>query len=85
MLNSEFLQDLSNRISSLFPMAASARAEVENSIQEVLQSAFSRLNLVTREEFDAQLKVLERAEATIAELEEKVATLEKSANQPGGE
>lgn len=77
MLNNDFLQELSSRISALMPMAASVRADVEKSIQELLQSAFSRLNLVTREEFDAQMKVLERAEKTIATLEEKIAMLEK--------
>ena len=78
MLNNEFLQDISQRIASLLPMAAQARKDVERSVEEVLQSAFSKLNLVTREEFDAQQKVLERAEQTIAVLEEKVAGLEKA-------
>ena len=78
MLNNAFFQDLSNRISQLMPMANSVREDVEESIQEVLQSAFSRLNLVTREEFDAQLKVLERAENTIADLEKKITALEKN-------
>jgi len=62
----------------LIPMANSTREDVEGSIHEVLQSAFSQLNLITREEFDAQLKVLERAENTIAALEVKITALEKS-------
>ena len=78
MLNNEFLQDLSNRISRLIPMATSARKDIEGSISETLQSAFSHLNLVTREEFDAQLKVLQRAELTIAALEDKITALEKA-------
>jgi BMFP domain-containing protein YqiC len=78
MLDNEILKDLSNRISKLMPMAAGVREDVEKNIQDILQLAFSRLNLVTREEFDAQLKVLERAEQTIAELENKVAELEKN-------
>lgn len=78
MLNNVFLKDLSNRISKLIPMASGVREDVEDGIQEVLQSAFSRLNLVTREEFEAQLKVLDRAESTIAALEEKITALEKN-------
>lgn len=78
MLNNEFLQDLSSRISRLLPMAASVRSEVEKNVQETLQGAFARLNLVTREEFEAQLKVLERAQQTIAALEEKVTVLEQA-------
>ena len=78
MLNNEFLQDVSNRISGLLPMAAGVREDVEKNIERVLQSAFGRLNLVTREEFDAQQKVLQRAESAIAELEEQIKTLEVS-------
>ncbi len=83
MLNNEFLSDLSNKIATMMPMAQSVRNDVEKNIHEALQSAFSRLNLVTREEFDAQLKVLERAEQTIAKLEEKIQAMENAqAHEP---
>ena len=88
MLNNEFLNDLSARITRLLPLATEVKEEAEKNIQHALQSAFSRLNLVTREEFDAQMKVLERAEQTIAELETKIAALEKAGKltpQAGGE
>lgn len=77
MLDNEILKDLSTRISRLMPMAAGVREDVEKNIQGILQQAFSRLNLVTREEFDAQLKVLERAQQTIARLEDEIAALEQ--------
>jgi len=85
MLNNEFLQDLSNQITRLLPMASEARDEVKKNVQQTLEGAFARLNLVTREEFEAQLKVLERAEQTIARLEEKIEALEQGqqANAPG--
>jgi len=85
MLNNEFLQDLSNQITRLLPMASEARDEVKKNVKQTLEGAFARLNLVTREEFEAQLKVLERAEQTIARLEEKIEALEKGrqANAPG--
>jgi len=85
MLNNEFLQDLSNQITRLLPMASEARDEVKKNVQQTLEGAFARLNLVTREEFEAQLKVLERAEQTIARLEEKIEALEQDqqANAPG--
>jgi len=78
MINNELLKELSARISALLPMASEAKEDVEKSIQDLLSSTFSRLNLVTREEFDAQLKVLARAQNTIAGLEEKIARLEKA-------
>lgn len=77
MLDNDILRDLSARISRLMPMAAGVREDVEKGVHDILQSTFARLNLVTREEFEAQLKVLERAEQTIASLEEKIAALEQ--------
>lgn len=77
MLNNEFLQDLSSRITRLMPVAADLRDEMEKNVQATLQGAFARLNLVTREEFDAQVKVLARAEETISRLEAKLAALEQ--------
>ena len=85
MINNELLKYLSGKITALLPMATEAKEDVENSIQELLASTFARLNLVTRKEFDAQLKVLSRAEETIAKLEEKIARLEETqVNHPAG-
>ena len=41
-----------------------------------LRSGLGRLDLVTRDEFDAQLKVLERTRARLAALEERLKVLE---------
>jgi BMFP domain-containing protein YqiC len=86
MINNELLEDLSGKITALIPMATEAKEDVEKSIQELLGSTFARLNLVTRKEFDAQLKVLCRAEETIAKLEKKIARLEEAqVNHPAGQ
>ena len=78
MINNELLKEISARITALTPIAANMKEDVEKGIQEILGSVFTRLDLVTREEFDAQLKVLARAEKTISFLEAKVAQLEES-------
>ena len=86
MINNELLEGLSGKITALLPIATEAKEDVENSIQELLASTFARLNLVTRKEFDAQLKVLSRAEETIAKLEGIIARLEEAKiNHPGGQ
>lgn len=86
MINNELLEDLSGKITALLPMATEAKEDVEKSIHELLGSTFAHLNLVTRKEFDAQLKVLSRAEETIAMLEEKVTRLEEAQiNHPAGQ
>jgi BMFP domain-containing protein YqiC len=53
------------------------RSDLEAHFQRVLQSGARRLDLVSREEFDAQTKVLERSRALIGELEARVRALEE--------
>lgn len=43
--------------------------------KEILQSAFQSLNLVTREEFDVQVKVLARTREKLEKLEAQIKTL----------
>ena len=50
--------------------------DVEKNFRTILQSAFSRMNLVTREEFEVQSGVLARSRALVEALEKRVATLE---------
>lgn len=85
MFDNEFLQKLSTRAAALFPAAESARLKLEQDLYALLQSSLSRLNVVTREEFDAQMALLERAQTRMAALELKLEELEqqvKTAQQP---
>lgn len=56
------------------------RAEIEAQLKALLQSAFSKLDLVSREEFDSQMVVLARTRARLEALEDKVAALEEQLN-----
>ena len=67
---------------------ASPAKDIEKNIRAVLAGVFSRLDLVTREEFDVQREVLLRTreklvdlERTVAELEARLAT--EPRNTPG--
>ena len=53
------------------------REEVRDNVRIVLESAFARMNLVTREEFDAQALLLRRTREKLDELERLVAELER--------
>lgn len=53
------------------------RAEIEAQFKALLQSSFSKLDLVSREEFDSQMVVLARTRARLEALESKVAELEE--------
>lgn len=50
--------------------------DIEKNFHAVLQSAFNKMDLVTREEFDAQKKVLERTRAKLERLEKQIKKLE---------
>ncbi|HQW19917.1 MAG TPA: accessory factor UbiK family protein [Rhodocyclaceae bacterium] len=75
MLNPKLLDDISTRISEL--IAATPARDIEKNTRALLSSAFARLDLVTREEFDIQVTLLARAMEKLAALEARVATLEK--------
>ncbi len=78
MIDKEFLEKLSARLSESLPNPGLVKDDIEKQFFLLLQNSLSKLNLVTREEFDSQLKVLKRAEQTITELETKLTELEKT-------
>ncbi len=72
-----FLDALSDQASRLFTGdGARPRAELEGQFKALMQSAFSKLDLVSREEFDSQMVVLSRTRARLEALEQQVAALE---------
>ena len=73
-MNDKLLGDLSARLAE---MAANNPArDLEKNFRGLLASAFSRMELVTREEYDVQVQVLARAREKLAALEARVAELE---------
>ncbi|MGH8381639.1 accessory factor UbiK family protein [Pseudomonas sp.] len=81
-----FLDALSDQASRLFSGDTSQpRAELESQFKALLQSGFSKLELVSREEFDSQMVVLARTRARLEALEAKVAQMEARLNPPAAE
>lgn len=73
----DFLKDLSERLGNALPSSLqSMKSDWEKTTHSVLTSAFSKLDLITREEFDAQTKVLARTRKKVELLEAKIAELE---------
>ncbi len=67
-------EDLSAKLSEL--IASSPARDLEKNARALLSSFLSRLDLVTREEFDVQTEVLRRTREKLDQLEAKVADLE---------
>lgn len=74
----EVVQGLTN---ALPPGLMAMQADVEKNIRTALSGMFTKLDLVTREEFDVQTQVLQRTREKLEALEKKVAELEQSQNQ----
>ena len=82
MINAQFFEDLTQKIARLLPQAEAASDEVKKTVSAVLQKGFASLDLLTREEFDAQAAALARAEERLAHLEQEMARLEALVNKP---
>jgi ubiquinone biosynthesis accessory factor UbiK len=71
----DFFQDFQSRMSDW--LKHSPAKDVERNVKAMLSQGFSKLDLVTREEFDTQTQVLVRTRARLEELERRVAELEQ--------
>jgi ubiquinone biosynthesis accessory factor UbiK len=77
MIDLKNLDELARRLSELVPPGmAQAREEMTRNFRAALQSGLTRLDLVTREEFDVQRAVLLRTREKLEALEKTVAELE---------
>jgi BMFP domain-containing protein YqiC len=76
MNDKRFFDDLSERLHEAF--RNSPAPDIEKNVRAMLASWFDRMDLVMREDFEVQKKLLERAQARLAELEARVAELEKT-------
>jgi BMFP domain-containing protein YqiC len=75
MPTSKFVEELSAKMSEF--LAASPARDLEKNFRAMMASGLARLDLVTREEFDVQAKVLARTREKLAALEARLAELER--------
>jgi BMFP domain-containing protein YqiC len=78
MSDRHFFDDLSQRINEA--LRNSPAADIEKNLRALLADWFGRMDLVMRQDFDIQKKLLEQALARLATLEGRVAELERRAN-----
>ena len=81
MRNKNFLDELASRLSSMLPVVRELSSELRTKIEQQLAKALTEMDLLTRSEFDAQSKVLRRAERRIDELAATILELEKRLQQ----
>lgn len=77
-MQEHLFEQIAARLDSILPQGLHQfRDEVESNLRQLLKESLSRLDLVTREEFDLQTEVLARTRAKVEALEKQVAELEK--------
>jgi BMFP domain-containing protein YqiC len=79
-MNDRLLTDLSARLAAL--AASNPAKDLEKNFRGMLSSTFAKLDLVTREEYDVQVRLLARAREKLAALEARVAKMESRKAKP---
>lgn len=74
MQQNRLFEELSAKINGL--LAQTPAKDVEKNLRALLGNFFSRLDLVTRDEFDVQARLLARSREQITALETRIAELE---------
>ena len=82
MLDPKKLEELAKQLSDAVPSGVRSAAEgAEARMKQILQSQLSRLDVVTREEFDIQSQVLIRTREKLEAMEARLAALEAQLNE----
>ena len=76
-LAKQIFNDINEKVSGF----SDSNNQAASQIKAIIESALKKLNLVTREEFDAQQAVLLRTREKLEELEKQIAELEKLAQK----
>lgn len=80
MLDPKLFEEFGSRLSAL--IAASPAADLEKNARALLSGFFSKLDLVSREEFDIQTQVLQRTREKLKALEIRLDALERQTEKP---
>ena len=81
-MNQNLFDEFAKRfVEGLPPGVKELHQDLEKNVKVMVQGALSKLDLVTREEFDVQTAVLARTRELIEKLEQRVAVLEKQVSQ----
>ena len=79
-MDKKLFEQLTERVAAILPKAESlqknVREEVKDKIEEQIKKSLSSLNVISKDEFDAQSEALQRAQVRIEDLEKKINRLE---------
>jgi BMFP domain-containing protein YqiC len=77
MIDTKLIDELTERLSNSLPSGIQAlQSDVRKTLRAGLEAGLSKLDLVTREEFEVQAAVLSRTREKLERLEQRLKTLE---------
>jgi BMFP domain-containing protein YqiC len=78
MIDTKNLDDFAKRLTALMPESLGRfQEDIEKNLKSGLKGVLQKMDLVTREEYEVQTALLQRSQARLAELEERISALEK--------
>jgi len=77
MLSQRLFDEVNQKLAEV--LASSPAKDIERNIKATMSAAFSKLDLVTREEFDVQQGVLAKTREKLTALEARISALEAKA------
>ncbi|HUJ87934.1 MAG TPA: accessory factor UbiK family protein [Burkholderiales bacterium] len=80
MIDKRVLEELGDRVTQA--MRESPAQDLKKNLRALLLAFFDRFDLVAREDFEVQKRLLERAQAKLETLEARVSELESGARPP---
>ncbi|UYF99752.1 accessory factor UbiK family protein [Halomonas sp. GD1P12] len=78
MATQDRISRLAQQIGDRLQNASHAPEDIQKGVQQVMRGAFDRMELVSREDFDILMDVLQRTRSRVEALERQVANLEAS-------
>ena len=82
MITPEIVAQIGRQIASVLPQTAKdTQQEIEKNVRAILQATISKLDLVSRDELDAQVAVLKRTREKLEQMELTLSRLEQEITQ----
>jgi len=75
MVNKKTIQEISKKIKNI--VSDSPISDIEENINALLKGMFTKMDLITREEFDVQTGVLKKTREKLEDIEKKLSKIEK--------
>jgi ubiquinone biosynthesis accessory factor UbiK len=83
MFDTKSIDDIANRLANAMPPGFShLKEDMEKNFHAILQSALTKFDLVTREEFEVQKAVLAKTRQKLEDLELRLADIEQQMLKP---